>query len=146
MTWFWFSRENRTARWPSKVVQVLGPSTFRVDTCGSRKTVWLHGDGCTGYSYPRQTWIAIGEFMRRYRWFNKWNRERCSKCGNDTFESRYRSLLDNYYGPICEEIMRCKKCKEDSSQFMYGSSEAWTTTRWEQLETKIFGSIKEPSH
>jgi hypothetical protein len=146
MTWFWFNRENRLTRWPTKVVQVLGPSTFRVNKGGSRQTIWLRAPGCIGYEYPRQVLIALGEFLRRYRWFQEWNRSRCAKCDNDTFESRYRDMLDSYYGPVCEEVMRCKKCKADSSQFMYGDYESWTTTRWDQLEMKLFGSIKETPH
>lgn len=140
-TWFWFSRENRNNRWPTKVVCVLGPSTFRVDKGGSRQTISLRGEGCIGYEYPRQIWIALGEFLYRYRWFNEWNRPRCQKCDHDKFVSRYSYLLDSYYGPLAEEIMCCEKCREDVSQYMYGDSEYWYTRRWMQYEEKIFGPI-----
>jgi hypothetical protein len=145
-TWFWFSRDNRQTHWPTTVRVVLGPSCFRVDKGGSRSTIWLRAPGCHGYEYPRQIFIAIGELLRRYRWFQEWNRLRCPKCDNDTFMTRYRDMIDYYYGPVCEEIMCCKKCKEDVSQFMYGSYESWHTTRWEQWETKIFGSVKESAN
>lgn len=140
-TWFWFNRENRLTRWPTKVVAVLGPSTFRVDKGGSRQHIWLREEGCIGYEYPRQVFIAIGQILERYHWFNKWNRNRCSKCDHDEFVSRYSYLLDSYYGPLAEEIMCCAKCREDSSQYMYGDIEYWTTSRWRQYEEKIFGPI-----
>lgn len=146
MTWFWFSRENRLSRWPTNVVAVLGPATFRVNKGGSRQTVWLREPGCIGYEYPRQIWIALGEFLLRYRWFQKWNRCRCTECDNDTFESRYRDMIDSYYGPVCEEVMQCKKCKKDVSQFMYGDYEEWYSRRWLQWEIKLFGSIQETPH
>jgi hypothetical protein len=139
MTWFWFNRENRRTRWPTKVAEVLGPSTFRVDRGGSRRTVWLRGEGCIGYEYPRQMWIAIGEWLRRYRWFVKWNRARCPKCDNDTFKSRYR---DTIAGHLCEEIMICDKCSEDVYEFAYGDSRDWYTDRWMQYEEKIFGAVE----
>lgn len=145
-TWFWFNRDNRETQWPVKVVAVLGLSEFRVEKYGSRQHVWLREPGCIGYEYPRQVWIAIGELLRRYRWFQEWNRRRCPKCDNDTFMCRYRDLIDSYYGPVCEEVMCCKKCKEDVSQFTYGSYEAWHTTRWEQWENYLFGSVQEIPH
>lgn len=137
-TWFWFNRENRNTRWPTKVVCVLGPSTFRVENCGSRKTVWLREHGCIGYEYPRQAWIALGEFLYRYRWFWKWNRNRCPKCDNDAFKSRYH---DTIAGHLCEEIMVCTKCGEDVYEFAYGSHRDWYTNRWMQYEEKIFGPV-----
>jgi hypothetical protein len=141
MTWFWFNRENRLTRWPTKVVSVLGPSTFRVENGGSRRTVSLRGEGCIGYEYPRQIWIAIGQFLERYHWYNKWNRNRCPKCDNDAFVSRYRYLLDSYYGPLAEEILCCARCREDVYQYMYGDSEHWYSNRWMQYEERLFGPI-----
>lgn len=141
-TWFWFSRDNRTSHWPHKVVYVFSPRHLRVEQGSSRKHVWLQD----GYEYPRAIFIALGEFLRRYRWFLHWNRPRCPKCDHDTFKVRYRDMIDYYYGPVCEEIQCCTKCGEDVSQFMYGSYETWYTTRWEQLELKLFGSVKETPH
>jgi hypothetical protein len=113
-----------------------------VDKCGTRTTVSLRGEGCYGNEYPRQIFICIGEFLYRYRWFQKWNRNKCPKCGTDEFMCRYRDLVDAYYGPVCEEVMCCKKCKEDVSQFLYGTYEAWHTTRWMELEQALFGAIQ----
>jgi hypothetical protein len=137
-TWFWFGRENRGNRWPSKVIEVLGPSTFRVDKGGSRQSVWLRGPGCIGYEYPRQIFIALGEFLRRYRWFQTWNRSRCPKCDHDKFKDRYN---DYVAGHLAENIVQCANCLEDVSQFMYGYSENWATNRWQQYEEKIFGPL-----
>lgn len=139
-TWFWFNRENRNNRWPTKVVHVLGPSTFRVENGGSRKSICLRGEGCHGYEYPRQTWISIGEWLRRYRWFLRWNRDRCAHCDHDVFEDRYTDMMGYQ---MMENVRRCAKCKKDSSQWLYGDSEDWTTNRWLQYEEILFGPVKE---
>lgn len=142
-TWFWFHRENRSTQWKTTVVEILGPSTFRVNKGGSRQTVWLRAPGCMGYEYPRQIWIALGEWLRRYRWFLHWNRKRCPKCGHDVFEEKHRAGIDSYYGPTCELIECCARCKADVYEFMYGYSTDFSTDRWIDLELKLFGSIKE---
>jgi hypothetical protein len=138
MTWFWFNRENRLTRWPTTVVEVLGPSTFRVDKGGSRQSVWLRGEGCIGYEYPRQTWIAIGEYLSRYKWFRRWNRPRCPKCDGDVFENKYRDMMD--YTEM-ESADQCQKCKTEVSQYLYGDVFEWFTNRWMQYEEKIFGAL-----
>lgn len=143
MTWFWFARENRATRWPTVVVQVLGPSTFRVDRGGSRQTVWLRESGCIGYEYPRQTWIAVGEFLRRYRWFMAWNRSRCPYCDHDQFRDGYRDYIE---GTCCESELRCKRCGEGVYWFAYGNQEDLMTCRWRQWEEKLFGSIQKTAH
>ena len=140
LTWFWFSRENRSTRWPKRVVSVLGPSTFRVENGGSRQTVWLRAPGCIGYEYPRQIFIAIGEFLRRYHWFTRWNRIRCPYCDHDEFVDGYRDYLE---GTCCESELKCKKCLKGVSYFAYGYVDEILTSRWLQWETKLFGSLKE---
>jgi hypothetical protein len=138
MTWFWFNRENRMTRWPTTVVEVLGPSTFRVDKGGSRITTWLRGEGCIGYEYPRQTWIAIGEFLRRYKWFMRFNRPRCPFCDHDQFKDGYRDYIE---GTLCESELRCKKCNKGVYWFAYGHQDDYMTSRWLQYEEKIFGAL-----
>jgi hypothetical protein len=140
-TWFWFARQNRETRWPTKVVEVLGPSTFRVDKGGSRQSIWLRGPGCCGYEYPRAIWIVVGELLRRYRWFMRWNRPRCPHCDHDKFRDGYRDYIE---GTLCESELRCLNCDKGVYWFAYGYNEDYMTRRWMQWETKLFGSIKEP--
>jgi hypothetical protein len=137
-TWFWFARENRWGNWPTSVVWVLGPSTFRVERCGGRQTVWLRGEGCRGYEYPRQVFILIGEWLRRFAWFNKWNREKCSECGHDKFVQTYHDTM-NFN--TCEYVNNCEKCRAVMYEFSYGAYAAYVTTEWERWETRLFGSI-----
>jgi hypothetical protein len=139
-TWFWFSRENRRDDWPRKVAQILGPSTFRIDRAGGRTTVWLRGKGCYGYEYPRQVFILIGEWLRRFAWFQHWNRECCSACWHDQFRQTYSDTMNHIQ---CEYVDVCAKCGETMYEFSYGAYAAYVTTKWEYYETLLFGEIRQ---
>jgi hypothetical protein len=141
-TWFWFARENRWGNWPTKVVWVLGPSTFRVERSGDRRTVWLRGPGCYGYEYGRQVFILLGEWLRRFEWFRQWNRSKCSDCGHDKFEQTYH---DTMQGLTCEYEDVCTKCRATMYEFSYGAYAAYVTTEWERYETLLFGSVEKAS-
>lgn len=138
-TWFWLSRENRRDQWTSKVAWVLGPSTFRIDRGGTRTTVWLRGPGSRGYEYDRQVFILIGEWLRRFAWFNHWNRECCSECWHDKFKQTYHDTMN---GITCEYTEDCAKCGETMYEFSYGAYAAYVTTKWEHYEILLFGDIR----
>lgn len=138
-TWFWFARENRWGNWPTRVVWVLGPSTFRVERAGGRQTVWLRGDGCRGYEYDRQIFILVGEWLRRFEWFLKWNRPICSDCGHDKFVQTYHDTMNHM---TCEYTDACAKCGSVMYEFSYGAYAAYVTSKWEEFEKLLFGDIR----
>lgn len=136
--WFWFSPQNRTARWKTTVAHVRGPFTFIVDSGGGRSTVWLRGEGCRGYEVDRQIFILLGEWLRRFRWFNRWNKDHCDRCGHTTSKNVYRDFIE---GTLCESQYACEKCGTIVYEFAYGYEQTFVASKWQRLETKIFGSI-----
>lgn len=137
--WFWYSTDNRDTRWPVRVVEVLSFSRMRVERGGSRMTVSLWDDGCYGYELHRQLWRLLGHGLmnRRWKWFQHWNRRKCFKCGNDTFERDYRDIME---GTLMEEGTVCKKCRAPAWYYAYGDHEDYWTCEWENWELKLFGN------
>jgi hypothetical protein len=72
----------------------------------------------------------------RFKSFRFWNRNKCQKCGHDTFHVKYRDYIDHI---LMESETVCSKCGSCVWQLAYGDVDDLATCEWERLELLLFG-------